>query len=86
MKLFKQHPETVGETYTEHMGTAFSFGWNMIFSGLACVIHGIFPFLFENTGSKKITELHERMVTHRCKKDAPVAPTSGVSRFEKQTG
>ncbi len=27
--LFTEHPESVGESYTEHMGTAFGFGARM---------------------------------------------------------
>ena len=67
MRYFKEHPESVGESYTGHMASAFSFGTAMIASGFACLIHGIFPFLFASTGSRKITELHTRMVTHRHK-------------------
>jgi len=66
-KLFNDHPETVGETYWQHMGMAFSFAGTMIFSGFACLIHGIFPFLFLKTGSKAITGLHDRMVTNRSR-------------------
>ena len=65
VKLFKSHPETVGETYTQHMGSAFSFGSRMMFAGMACTIHGLFPFLFKATGKNAILELHQRMVTHR---------------------
>lgn len=64
-QLFSEHPETVGETYSEHMGTAWSFSARLLGAGLACFVHGIFPFLFVKTGSQAITELHERMVTHR---------------------
>jgi hypothetical protein len=39
----------------------------MIIGGIACLLHGIFPFLFVRTGSDQIRLLHERMVTHRRK-------------------
>jgi hypothetical protein len=61
MPSFTQHPRSVGETYGEHMGTAFSFGFAMIWAGLACVIHGLAPFAFQRTGSDCIRRLHERM-------------------------
>lgn len=64
-KLFSEHPASVGETYTEHMGQAFSFSGALIVAGLACFCHGIFPFLFKKTGSKAITRLHDRMVSNR---------------------
>lgn len=66
--LFTEHPQSVGETYPEHMGVAFSFGSRMILAGLACLIHGFLPFLFTKTGSRTITVLHDRMVAHRVRK------------------
>ena len=61
------HPTTVGETYWQHMGMAFSFAGAMIAAGFACLLHGIFPFLFVKTGSQTITDLHDRMVTNRSR-------------------
>lgn len=66
-KLFTDHPSTVGETYWQHMGMAFSFAGTMIAAGFACLIHGVFPFLFVKTGSQTITGLHDRMVTNRSR-------------------
>lgn len=77
---FTAHPAAVGETYLEHMGVAFSFGWRMIGAGLACLVHGIFPFLFTRTGSRAITALHERMVAGRVRRplaEAADRPGSG---------
>jgi len=62
---FTDHPASVGETYVQHMGMAFSFSGRMFLASLACLIHGFLPFLFVRTGSSTITILHHRMVTHR---------------------
>jgi hypothetical protein len=43
----------------------------MILGGFACLLHGIFPFLFVKTGSAQISTLHERMVTNRRTKQLP---------------
>jgi hypothetical protein len=64
---FTDHPHAVGESYVEHMGMSFGFGRAMLLGGLACLLHGIFPFLFVRTGSNTIRELHARMVTHRTR-------------------
>jgi hypothetical protein len=64
-KLFLEHPESVGETYLEHMQVAGSFGVRMFFAGLACFVHALVPGLFVRTGSLAVTELHERMVVSR---------------------
>jgi hypothetical protein len=63
--LFTEHPASVDETYTEHMGVAFSFALLMFLGSLACLVHAFLPFLCVKTGSETIAELNERMVTHR---------------------
>lgn len=65
---FTDHPQKVDETYFEHFGVASSFGLRMIVGGFACLLHGFFPFLFETTGSRKVSQLHEVMVTNRRRK------------------
>jgi hypothetical protein len=62
---FTKHPNDVGETYGEHFMVATSFGAAMIVGGLACLVHGVLPFLFTATGSGTIKRLHERMVVSR---------------------
>lgn len=64
-RLFNGHPATVGETYGEHLAAASGFGLRMILAGIACLVHGLLPFLFTRTGSNAIGELHTRMVTNR---------------------
>lgn len=64
---FTHHPATVGETYAQHFQTAAGFAIRMIGGGLACLVHAIFPFLFESTGSSAIRSLHERMILHRSR-------------------
>jgi hypothetical protein len=58
---FTSHPHEVGETYGEHLRTASGFGLRMIAGGLACIVHGFLPFLFERTGSQTIGMLHNRL-------------------------
>lgn len=67
--LFTKHPSSVNETYSEHMGSAFSFGATMVFAGAACLLHGIFPFVFQATGRNAVARLHDRMITHRIKRE-----------------
>lgn len=64
-RAFTEHPASVGESYFQHMGVAFGFGAKMVISGICCLIHGLFPFLFVTTGRQCIEDLHARMVTHR---------------------
>lgn len=64
-ELFIDHPASVDETYSEHFVVAGSFGTTMIIAGLACLVHAVVPGLFVKTGSQAITNLYDRMVTHR---------------------
>jgi hypothetical protein len=65
MRPFTEHPASVGESYGEHMGQAVCFGTRMVFAGLACLVHGVLPFLFVRTGSRTIAELNDRMSRRR---------------------
>jgi hypothetical protein len=62
---FTAHPASVDETYVQHMAMAFGFGGRMLLGGLACLVHGVFPWLGLTRGSDTIRSLHQRMVTHR---------------------
>ncbi len=54
---FTAHPHSVGETYAEHCAFACRYGAKMTLGGLAAVAHGLFPFLFQTTGSRITREL-----------------------------
>jgi hypothetical protein len=62
---FFDHPESVGESYLQHLSKASRFAARLVWAGLACLLHGLFPFLFVKTGSRIITQLHDSMVIHR---------------------
>ena len=64
-RAFTEHPASVGESYSEHLFRAVSFGTRMVFAGAACLVHGVLPFLFVRTGSRAIAELNDRMVVNR---------------------
>lgn len=63
--MLNKHLNEVGETYFQHFFHAASFAITMAFGAMVCMIHAIFPFLFEKTGSNCIRHLHDRMVTNR---------------------
>ena len=73
IRAFTEHPASVGESYGEHMGQAVCFGTRMVFAGLACLVHGVLPFLFVRTGSRAIAELNDRMVINRRRALPPIA-------------
>src|SRR6476620_11817446 len=69
LKYFREHPQSVGETYVEHFGVATSFGFSLINAGLACLIHAVLPCLFTTYARSTIADLHGRMVTHRVRRN-----------------
>ncbi len=73
---FTEHPASVGETYGEHMVSAWCFSARMAVGALACFVHGVFPFLFTRTGSGIIAELNSRMILTRARPRAPNAAGS----------
>jgi len=78
-QLFTSHPQSVGESYTEHLCSATGFGLTMLVAGFACLLHGLFPFWFERTGSNAILRLHERMVTNRSHIARPLHGTANTT-------
>jgi hypothetical protein len=56
-----RHLEEVGESYGEHLVKAGAFGFSMIGCGLACLVHAVFPFWFERTGSRTVRRLNQSL-------------------------
>jgi len=65
IRVFSEHPASVGETYSEHLVRAVCFGTRMVLAG--------FAFLFVRTGSQTIAELNERMIANRPLPLHPIA-------------
>ena len=72
-----EHPAAVGETYLQHMGIALRFSARLVLAGLACLAHGLLPFLFTRTGSSTVSALYAEMVAHSDRR--PVRPAGGVA-------
>ncbi len=60
-RLFTEHPQSVDETYFQHMRFAAGFAVRLLAAGLAAAVHAILPFLFEKTASRMINDMHYRM-------------------------
>ncbi|URW76862.1 DUF6356 family protein [Sphingomonas donggukensis] len=64
-RWFVDHPRSVNESYTQHFGVATRFGVKMIVGGIAALVHGVVPSLFERTGSTTIKGLYSEMVARQ---------------------
>lgn len=65
LRSFSDHPASVGESYFGHLAQATAFGLRMLFAGIACILHGLLPFLFVSTGSDAMKALHAEMSARR---------------------
>jgi hypothetical protein len=79
-RAFTEHPASVGETYFQHVRSAWGFAATLLIASLACLIHGALPFLFARTASARILQLHQRMVAHRVTPTARDSQSLGSSR------
>jgi hypothetical protein len=73
LKDFQDHPHSVGETYGQHWWSAMSFSLRLTLCALACAVHAFVPGLCKTTASRAVTQLHQRMVTHRHRQGADAA-------------
>jgi hypothetical protein len=61
MKLprhLSEHLTAAGETYTTHCLHACTFAGRLLVGGFACLVHAFLPFLFVQTASKCVAQLH----------------------------
>lgn len=49
--IFTKHPQSVGETYLIHGFKAIGYGLMMLAATLCCLVHAVFPFVFQSTAS-----------------------------------
>lgn len=72
MKLpqkFTEHPESVDETYFEHMAFAAGMSAKLMKAAWCCAIHAVMPWRHCTTGSTAIKEMYE-IVTAGARADA----------------
>ena len=58
-KFFTEHPASVGETYWQHFRFAAKVFRSLSKAAFACLVHAVFPPLFQKTASTEIRSLHE---------------------------
>jgi hypothetical protein len=58
--LFQTHPQSVDETYFEHMAFAGRFSGKLFLAAGAALVHAILPFMFEKTASRMIAQMYAK--------------------------
>lgn len=69
--LFVDHPKAVGETYLAHLAVSWRFSSRLLVAGLAGMIHGLVPGLFERTASTMVRKLHAQLPSRGVGEDPP---------------
>jgi hypothetical protein len=59
--VITKHLRDVDETYFEHMYHALTYAFTFGILFVTTLIHSVLPFLFVETGSKKISELNKHI-------------------------
>lgn len=62
-RLFLDHPQSVNETYTEHMGVALYFFFWLTVAAFCALVHAFIPAAFDKTASRIVKKLYARMTS-----------------------
>jgi hypothetical protein len=60
-RLMLRHPNSVGESYFEHMRFALQFAVLLSTAAFCAFVHALLPFCFEKTASRLVCRLHQRI-------------------------
>jgi hypothetical protein len=58
---FTEHPNSVGETYFQHMRNALRYSIILGILSLIVFIHSVFPFWFKTLTGDKVEKLNKEM-------------------------
>jgi hypothetical protein len=75
---FTEYPESVGETYREHLLAALGFSFTLARAAVCCTVHACLPFLFTKTASAAVEELSRTMKRGRRASPAQAGHTTHV--------
>ena len=59
--VFKEHLDDAGLTYWQHAWRALLYSVRLLFMSTVCLVHAVVPFLFTNTTSRLVGNLHKDM-------------------------
>lgn len=63
--MFHKHLEKSKVNYVQHFCWAMIAGLRLIYAGLASIIHGFFPSLFDGTPAKVVIDIyHDHLKNH----------------------
>lgn len=81
---FTHHPHSVDETYLMHFKHASGYGIKMIYGGMACILHAIFPFLCQNTASDVMLKMMRHYVSRMKNPEQRIIDIAALIAEKKQ--
>ena len=66
-EIFVAHPRAVGENYFQHQRVAFLCAARLALAGVAALVHGLIPCLFQTTASSTIARMHGEMAARHAR-------------------
>ncbi|NKB47326.1 MAG: capsule biosynthesis protein [Legionellales bacterium] len=73
VKLFTKHPQSIGETYSQHAVYALKTAGILLWSGCALIIHALLPWLFKETASNNIDTLYTQLTRRKSKTQSTIS-------------
>lgn len=61
VRLFREHPQSLGMSWASHGAGALAIGVRMIGAGTACIVHAAVPAWFAQTAGRTVSDLHDHM-------------------------
>lgn len=58
-RVLLAHPRSVSESYGAHLTEAVRIAAQLIGAGVACLVHGFLPILYERRASQTVASLHQ---------------------------
>lgn len=63
--MFSKHLTKSKVTYLQHIAWAFVAGFRLIYAGIASIIHGLIPSLFDGVPAKTVIDIyHKHLLNH----------------------
>lgn len=82
---FIEHPNSVGESYSEHLRAALGYSWRMFKGAGCCALHGLMPWLCTTSGSDLIRELHAELEARCARANRTPASADSIQTAQPET-
>jgi hypothetical protein len=73
VKAFGDHPKHAGESYLQHLFFTLKMVVVMLFTSIALLIHGFFPFVFTKTASNNFKNMNNKLQERVAKVNESIA-------------